>query len=152
MGAQVYWYVVPYETDVDAALQKLRERELTAGRYNPIVPFPEFPVDPNAAARTDHHASFEAAMEASGEDGTRSIIDMQAVSPEPGLSPMPDLMVHPLADDDLRRFFGSNTPTLEVIRKAHSFWDSISRGSGVYIVLQEDGKPRELFFAGFSFD
>jgi hypothetical protein len=39
MGAHAYWYFVPYERDIDAALQKLRVREFQAGRYNPTMPF-----------------------------------------------------------------------------------------------------------------
>jgi hypothetical protein len=46
MGGHPWFYFVDYEPDVNAALQKLREREFRAGRYNPVVWFPEFPVDP----------------------------------------------------------------------------------------------------------
>ena len=39
MGASPYWYVVPYNPNVDAALEELRQREFRAGRYNPVDPF-----------------------------------------------------------------------------------------------------------------
>ena len=33
MGAEFFGYYVPYEADIEGALQKLRQREFTAGRY-----------------------------------------------------------------------------------------------------------------------
>jgi hypothetical protein len=32
------------------------------------------------------------------------------------------------------------------------FFEELDRGHGIYIVLYKDGKPDELFFAGYSFD
>jgi hypothetical protein len=37
MGGHPYWYIVPYESDIDAALHKLKQREFEAGRYNPVI-------------------------------------------------------------------------------------------------------------------
>ena len=102
MGASLYWYVVPYESDVNSALQKLREREFHDGRYNPVVPFPQFPVGPASESPGTPHKSMGEAIDASGADGTRSILDIVAgVSSDPGFSPDPDVMVHPLTDAQL---------------------------------------------------
>ncbi len=153
MGSSLYWYTVPYETDINAALQKLRQREFQAGRYNPVMPFPEFPVGPSSKSPGTPHKTLEEAIDASGADGTRSILDiMYGVSPEPGLSPNPDVMVHPLTDAQLVEFFGTTTPETAAITRNYKFLDKISRGSGVYIILKESGQPREIFFAGYSFD
>jgi hypothetical protein len=43
MGAHPYWYTVKYRPEVDAALEDLRQREFQAGRYNPVMPFIDFP-------------------------------------------------------------------------------------------------------------
>lgn len=152
MGASLYWYAVPYEADINAALQKLRQREFQAGRYNPVTPFPEFPVGPESPSPGAGHKSYEDALAASDADGTRSILDLQGVSLEPGLSPWPDMMVHPLSDGQLAEYFGTATPDVETILHSHRFLDGISRGSGVYIVLKKDGKPSEILFAGYSMD
>jgi len=40
MGGHPYFYSVPYDPDENAALQRLRQREFFAGRYNPVIPFP----------------------------------------------------------------------------------------------------------------
>jgi hypothetical protein len=44
MGSSPYWYFVDYEDDFNSTLQKLRERDFKAGRYNPVIPMPEFPI------------------------------------------------------------------------------------------------------------
>jgi hypothetical protein len=44
MGGHPWFYFVDYEPDVNAALQKLRQQEFRAGRYNPAIGFPEFPI------------------------------------------------------------------------------------------------------------
>ena len=44
MGADPYWYFVPYEPDIESALQKLRRREFEAGRYNPVIKSMRFPL------------------------------------------------------------------------------------------------------------
>ena len=67
MGANPYWYFVPYEADFGAALQKLRAREFQAGRYNPVTPFQEFPIDPSAPTVGARHGSIEEVMEAADE-------------------------------------------------------------------------------------
>lgn len=152
MGASLYWYVVPYEPDINSALQKLREREFQAGRYNPVTPFPEFQVGPASHNPGAAHESYLDALEASDADGTRSILDLHAVSSEPGFSPWPDMMVHPLPDPLLAQLFGTATPDAESILRNNDFLDRISRGSGVYIILQKDGQPNEIFFAGYSMD
>ena len=85
MGAHPYWYVVKYRPDIEAALQELREGEFQAGRYNPVIPFPEFPLGPNPPAPGAQHATIAEAFEDADADGTRSIIDLERVSDEPEL-------------------------------------------------------------------
>ena len=38
MGGHPYYYVVPYQQDVERALAVLRENEFRAGRYYPAMP------------------------------------------------------------------------------------------------------------------
>ncbi len=92
MGAHPYWYFVKYDPDIGRALQTLREREFKAGRYNPVIDFPPFPVKETSPAPGAQHASIEEAMEDAMEDGTRSILDISRVCEEPHLltaSPLP---------------------------------------------------------------
>ncbi|MBR1091545.1 hypothetical protein JQ621_29145 [Bradyrhizobium manausense] len=153
MGAHPYWYFVPYEDDFGAALQKLREREFQAGRYNPVTPFPTFPIDFSALAPGARHASIEQLMEQCDESGTRSILDIAQVAPAPfDGSGMPFMTAFPLAPHDVERLFGSSRPTRAQVETNKQMWDRIERGSAVYTVIFENGQPHEIFFGGYSFD
>ena len=147
MGGHPWFYFVDYEPDINAALQKLRQREFHAGRYNPAVWFPEFPVSPQSPAPGAQHGSIEEAIEDADADGTRSILDMERVSDAPDYC-----AVAPLPEEDLIELFGTNKPTREMVEGGDELFASMERGQGVYIVVYKDDQPSEIFFAGYSFD
>ena len=147
MGAEPYWYFVPYQPEIQAALQELRRREFQAGRYNPAVPFPVYPVGPKSPSPGAQHASIADAVQAAGASGTRSILDAERVAAQPDY-----FAVAPLAPSVLQQLYGTKTPTHEMIQKNRDFLDDVERGQGVYIVIYKDDHPDELFFAGYSFD
>lgn len=153
MGAHPYWYFVPYEDDVEAALQKLRLREFLAGRYNPVMPRQTFPIDLSAPVPGAKHASIEQVMEQCDETGTRSILDIMQVAPAPfdGRG-MPFMTAFPLASSDLERLFGTSKPSREQVETNKPMWDRIERGSAIYTVIFDKGEPHEIFFGGYSFD
>jgi hypothetical protein len=39
-----------------------------------------------------------------------------------------------------------------MIEQNMDFLEDVERGQAVYLVVYKDGKPEELFFAGYSFD
>ena len=147
MGAHPWFYLVDYEDDINSALQKLRHREFQAGRYNPVISFPEFPIRPHSPAPGAKHTSIDDAVEDSAEDGTRSILDMERVSDTPD-----DCAVAPLPDEGLLEFFGTTKPTRETVENSDELFESIERGQGVYIVVYTGDQPSGIFFAGYSFD
>ena len=147
MGGHAWFYFVDYEEDINSALQKLREREFRAGRYNPVTWFPEFPVGPDSPAPGAQHASIEEALEEADADGTRSILDMMRVADEPDI-----FAVTPLPPEDLVELFGTDKPTREMIEGGDELFANLERGQGVYVVVYKDDAPSELFFAGYSFD
>jgi hypothetical protein len=147
MGGEPWFYFVPYQADIDSALQALRRREFQAGRYNPVTPMPDFPVRPGAPAPGAQHGSIEEAIEDADADGTRSILDMARVADEPDFG-----LVTPLPEDDLVDLFGTSKPTHEMIESNDDLFESLERGQGVYIVVYRDDTPSEIFFAGYSFD
>jgi len=147
MGAHAYWYVVKYNPDVEAALRALREREFAAGRYNPAMPFIHFPITPASPAPGPQHDSIAEAIEDAAEDGTRSILDLDGIADERDFG-----VAARLGDEELLEYFGTTTPTRDTVERNDDFFEDIERGQGVYVVLYKDGKPDELFFAGYSFD
>jgi hypothetical protein len=147
MGAHPYWYFVKHQPDIGSALRELRDREFAAGRYNPVMPFPDFPANPHAPTPGVQHSSIDEAREDAAEDGTRSILDLDHVSDSPDFC-----AVAPLDDEVLLALYGTTTPTREMVEQDRDFLEDVERGQGVYIVLYRDGQPDEIFFAGYSFD
>ena len=123
MGGHPWWYFVPYEADVSAALMRLREREFRAGRYNPAVDFPEFPVTPGSPAPGARHDSIEEAQEDADADGTRSILDMERVADAPDYG-----AVAPLPAEALLDLFGTDKPTREMIEERDELYGVLERG------------------------
>src|SRR5204862_499406 len=106
MGAHPYFYFVKYQPNIEEALEALRQREFEAGRYNPVMPFITFPVDPNETAPGAQHDSIEEAFADADADGTRSILDLTAVGDEPDFG-----VAARLGDEALRDLFGTTQPT-----------------------------------------
>jgi hypothetical protein len=132
MGAEPWDYFVPYEDDIQAALEKLREREFRAGRFHGSESRP---------------ASIEEAREVADADGTRSILDMDRVGDEPDFG-----VVVPLSSERLVELYGTDRPTREMVEEDMEFYEDIERGQGIYIIVSKGGEPSEIFFGGYSFD
>jgi hypothetical protein len=147
MGGHAYWYVVPHEGDVQTALNKLRAREFKAGRYNPAVMFPDFPVNAASLSPGAQHRSIEEALLASDADGTRSILDIDHISKQPEFC-----SAAPLPEQVLLDLYGTRTPSRSAVEENMDFLADIERGHAVYIELFENGRAAEILFAGYSFD
>ena len=147
MGAHPYWYFVPYKENIQEALDDLRNREFAAGRYNPVTPFPSFPITDDELITSAEYGSIDEAREAAAEDGTRSILDLDHIADYADI-----FAVTVLDKDSLFDLYDTDCPTHDQVEGEMGFLEDIDRGQGVYIVIYEDGSPNELFFAGYSFD
>jgi hypothetical protein len=136
MGANPWDHFTPYQEDINAALQSLKEQEFRAGRYgfenwhNQMISAMETlgsPPDlyagfdlgmgqerPSADALIDQHGSVQAAMaailEESSDSGTKSILDMINVSDYPDLC-----AVCPLSEEELQAIFQTAQPSHEMV-------------------------------------
>jgi hypothetical protein len=148
MGGHIYYYAVPYESDINNALQSLRKREFEAGRYNPVVPFLEFESDASLTTSPGkQHGSIQEALDASDADGTRSILDIERIGSEPDFG-----VAVLLPPERLAELYGTNKPTREMVAENMDFLEEVERGQAIYFVLFRDGNPSEIFFAGVSYD
>jgi hypothetical protein len=147
MAAHTYWYFARHQEDVNAALDSLRETEFQAGRYNPVMPFIEFPITDQSPAPGAQHSSPDEAMADAEEDGTRSILDIMYVAEIPGFC-----TAAPLDEDRLLALYGTNTPSRSQVEQNMDFMDEVERGHCVYFPVYENNEPREIFFGGISFD
>src|SRR5262249_12843910 len=105
MGGHPWFYFVEHQPNVSGAFHALRQREFIAGRYTPVIAFPEFPVDASSPSPGAQHASVEEAMEDADADGTRSILDMMRISDTPDYG-----AVTPLPEEKLFDLFGTDQP------------------------------------------
>ena len=132
MGGWPYQYVVPFQNDVQAALDALRADVFARGDYN------------GWSARP---ASIKEAVQRSGESGTRSILDIERVSTVPALR-----RAAPLTAAEMERYFGDAQPTVTMIEACDDLWEDLERGQARYVVVYEGGVPARLAFMGYSFD
>jgi len=147
MGGHPWFYFVPYDGDINAALQRLRQQEFAAGRYNPVVWFPEFPVTPESPAPGAGHDSIEEAQDEADADGTRSILDMERVSDEPDYG-----AIAPLPKEELLELFGTDKPTRDMLEGDSDIFEMMERGQGIYVIVYKEDEPSEIFFGGYSYD
>jgi hypothetical protein len=140
-------YFVEFNENVGRALQALKVREFKAGRYNPVIRFLPFPVDPNGPAPGAKHLSIEDAREAADADGTRSILDMDRIGDEPDFG-----VVVPLDRDEIIELYGTERPTRAMIEAKPNFLEDVERGQGVYLIAYEGDRPAWICFAGYSYD
>jgi hypothetical protein len=148
MGSSHYWYNVAYEDDKNNALNKLRQREFEAGRYNPVIAFPEFPITNKTESPGRGHETIADALEEAEADGTRSILDLEQVSDKDDFC-----IARTLTKDELIKYFKTENPTKEIIENNFdNFLEDIDRGKGFCITVYSNEIPKELFFIGYSFD
>ena len=132
MGGEPWFHVAPYQSDIRAALEALRQRVFTEGEYRGSEEGP---------------ATIEEALENMDADGTASILDIDHVAdnPEP-------TGVTVLTAAEAKEYFGTERPTRADVEQADEFWEDIGRGEAVCVVLYNGDRPSELYFAGYSFD
>jgi hypothetical protein len=137
-GSQLWEYCVPYQPDLQKVLAELREREFKAGRFYRSELKPK---------------DFDEAMRNADAAGTRSIIDIEKVSPKRDI-----FSISPAPPDKLKALFGTEKPSHAMVENASKksphefqvFLETYDRGEGVYIFVYEDDRPCEIYIAGWS--
>jgi hypothetical protein len=132
MGAEPWSNLTKYDSDIQRALDTLRRDVFAAGEFR---------------YAEEHPSSIEEALEIADADGTASILDIHKIADEPDFC-----CAAPLSPDELKRYFGSEYPTRDDIEASDDFWEDLERGQARYAIVYADGKPSEIYFAGYSFD
>jgi hypothetical protein len=152
MGASRWEYYVPFQPDLDSALQDLKERVLADGDYYwPLeeqrCPFPNLRSPrPRTLQELD---ALLAENDWLQSEGTHSILDMARVS-DPGEYAEPGT-VEPVSTDDVQELTGRDRLTRADVHMVEHLADE--RWFGRCAVLHdEQGDPNEIYFWGFSGD
>lgn len=143
-----YWYLVPYDEDLQGVLDALRHREFAAGRYNPVMRELDF-VEPafSRQYRAAQHDTIEDAIMDADEEGTRSILDIHTVGPRQDFG-----VAAPLPRAALLTLYGTERPTEYAVRANKDFLRWAAPAQCIYIVTyDDDGAPYSVVFAGRSF-
>lgn len=125
MSTEPFEYTVPYEPDIQAALDKLRQHAFRALGV-------EGSIDP------------EKLLEADSEEDIPPIGYINQISDSPKL-----YCASRLTDDELDEYFETLTPTLDHLQMSREFWEDIDRGTARYVVLYEGNLPQRICFAGY---
>lgn len=148
MGASGWRYVVPYQNDLGAALDRLRREVFAGGDFvspeSQDLPIPESVDD----------LLEETYGEFMGTCGTHSVIDMLHVVTD--VRDQDYCTIRPLTDEEARQLFGTPQPDqvgFDAV-DAITLLDSVTGGNwtGRSVVLWADGKPSEIAFWGISGD
>jgi hypothetical protein len=170
VGASGWSYTVPYQDDIDAALQDLRWQVYRSDDYykqpdDPSLDLTEsefvatlgsrdsdgiydFILDEWRISRSLPRPSDpDTLLNFQRDSGTHSIIDIRRVDREPGY-----YVAAPLADADLVAVFGTTQPSLDQVKTTSSPVLGRGRWHGTYIVAYDNGQPSHIHFFGYSGD
>lgn len=172
LGREGWSYFVPYQHDVEQALQTLRahvfetkayshlpligERKLVLKwLFHKVLSFEE--QSRILAESATHPWHIPEAVITSPQDvdhlnllssgNTHSIMDVDCVTGYPmygAFTPMPS--------NELMYYFGTVAPTRDHVQQDPS-WGldyKLPRRQGIYIILYQDGQPHEIYFTGWS--
>lgn len=144
MGASSWRYTVPYQADVQAALDELRATEFAERRYH----LPDYVEEPGTIEELFADEGFY-------DYGTHSILDIQVAQAVGGEPVDDDFAVRPLDPDSIGDVFGSDRPTRAAFEEARErrCLPYYERWNGYHTVLfDEAGTPAEIAFWGYSGD
>ena len=150
MGGHFWSYHVPYQENLNRALQALREVEFKAERFwQPSEVPPGFfgRLFGRSPSKPQRPASIREALKISDATGTRSILDMERISDTPDYG-----AVCRLGSDQLQELFGTDQPTKEAVERSDDLIESLERGQGICIVTYRAGKADGICFVGYSYD
>jgi hypothetical protein len=166
MGASGWQYFMPYQSDIQKALEELRAQVFQSGKYyigEPVwqnIDESEYDEYPEEDMREElkewlrrmkslkEPATIDDLLEWNGEEGTHSILDIKSISVEPDFG-----TISPLLLDELMSLFGTDKPTKDMVeQKADHIMDLRERWQGTYIIIYKAEQPSEIFFTGFSGD
>jgi hypothetical protein len=172
VGASGWYYAVPYQSDIAAALQRLRHKvyergeyyrasggyaETSEGELRAKMDPEQWDSGMNDAILDDWRAwrrrptpvDPDTLLASQPHSGTHSIIDIHN-----GVAPAPTpFTVSPLTDDELLDLVQTTRPTSDQVREQIGGHGGTRRNwVGTYVVSYLEGRPHEIHFFGISGD
>lgn len=173
MGASSWAYFVPYQPNIEQALQELRQSVFESGAYYKASEFQERIARQLFAAGQLTNAQLAMQLEeiadtvrpkpktieelidqlneADDQDMTHSIIDIEHVSDEADDT----FRASPLSAEQHEDVLGTARPTRALLEKNEiqsALFNLVERGCAYYLIVYADDQPHELFFVGVTGD
>jgi hypothetical protein len=140
MGASSWYYIVPYQPDLQAALTELQSKVFREDDYI----WYDDDERPSTISELWHSEWMMS--------GTHSILDVDRILGDENL---PLGAIRPCTAEERRQFFGTETPTRADFDHALDDIEFVAepeRWTGRCVVLLRDGTPHEIAFWGNSGD
>ena len=175
MGATGWQYYVRHQSDINVALQQLRQEIFQNGAYEKPMCDEDIEVavknlspqlkklyelaerleknKPPKIRPTSPPRTIEELVEQCEESGTHSILDIDHISTVPEFGALT-----PLSERQLIELFGTAQPTHSVVDLWHTGIHPITeprlyeRWQGIYFTIFKDGVPNEFYIEGASGD
>ena len=167
MGASSWSYFVPFQDDVNEALQELRRNVFQNDEYYTEAKFLTSMLNekgvrerlsPESIQRFQDRmmqlrdqpppSTIQELMQINGDSGTHSIIDIQGVSERPEFR-----KISPLPSQILVKLFGTERPIREIVeQKISEIQVLCGTWQGVYVIVFQNDLPSEILFTGVSGD
>lgn len=177
MGASAWEYFTPYQPDIKKALHELRQQVFDAGDYYLFIhelPSTEeeylreayaigmYTPDDEEQLRQVYREekeryskpkpdTIEELFKMCTESGTHTILDIGHLADDPECNDY--FTAIPLSEAQLLDLFGTTKLTRKMIEeKRRTLWSLRQNWQATYIIVYKNGKPEEIYFAGFSGD
>jgi hypothetical protein len=175
MGASGWRYFVPYQPDIQQALQELREDVFKRGEFEQNYTtgsyFREYLAEWEDVYEADSKSlailrkfaalgddeipipkTIDEAIAATLESTTHSIIDVSEVTELPWEEE--GYGIYPITQEDVLRIFGTIQPTHDQVEAINLNNEVLEYGrfQGFYLIVYKDGEPNEIYFEGASGD
>ncbi len=161
MGSTYWVYFAPYQSDIEKALQSLREEVFRRGRFEyhigraldlsriegwDAAGSAIFQEMVNAAR--ERAKTIDGLLEIVGDSGTHTILDIQHVSKAPGYS-----FITQATREELLAWFGTEKPSKESISVLVQDYEYlIDCHHNCFVILYDGDQPSEICFFGVTGD
>jgi hypothetical protein len=154
MGASGWEYVVPYQQNLGAALDALRQQVFASGDYIKPSFYGDLFDLPDPASLEDLLGQ-KRYWEFMGTSGTHSVIDVHAVVPADANDEFG--AIRALSDEECAELFGTAQPgraDYDALSNSERLYEYVTGGrwTGRATVLWADASPSEIAFWGISGD
>ena len=166
MGASGWSYFTAYQENINNALQELKQAVFRKGKYGhtaqtnqeELSKYPQLKesieklkmLDEQRLAEYGPIKTIDDLLEAFGEEGTHTIIDIDRISSKPDFG-----VAYPAPINVIEKIYGTKKPTHNDIASKEGILSeelNIERWQAVYVLVYDNGIPKEIYFEGCSGD